>query len=280
MPVNLQSFIKKKDFLICVDSDGCAMDTMDVKHIRCFGPCMVEEWGLWKWKDEILARWNEINLYTATRGINRFKGLAMALTEINEKYCSIDGIDELNEWVSKSPELSNKAIKLAAATARTSCLEKAFSWSQKVNAAVMALPNGQKKPFDHVKEGLLAAHNFADIAVVSSANMEAVVEEWQRCCLLECVDVLCCQDVGSKAHCIEELEKKGYAKDHILMIGDAPGDEAASSENGVYFYPILVRHEAESWQELRKTALPQFAKLCYDSYGKEKRLDFVRNLGG
>lgn len=280
MPVNLQSFIKTKDFLICVDSDGCAMDTMDVKHIKCFGPCMVEEWGLWKWKDEILARWNEINLYTATRGINRFKGLAMALTEINEKYCSIDGVDELNEWVSESPELSNKAIKLAVATARTSCLAKAFSWSQKVNAAVTALPNGQKKPFAHVKEGLLAAHSFADVAVVSSANMEAVVEEWQRCCLLECVDVLCCQDVGSKAHCIEELEKKGYAKDHILMIGDAPGDKAASSENGVHFYPILVRHEAESWQELEKTALPKFENLCYDSYEKEKSLDFVRNLGG
>lgn len=280
MPVNLQSFIKTKDFLICVDSDGCAMDTMDIKHIRCFGPCMVEEWGLWQWKDEILVRWNEINLYTATRGINRFKGLAMALTEINEKYCSIDGVDQLNEWVSESSELSNKSIKLAAVTAQGPCLEKAFSWSQKVNAAITALPKGQKKPFAHVKDGLLAAHSLADIAVVSSANMEAVVEEWQRCCLLECVDVLCCQDVGSKAHCIEELAKKGYAKDHILMIGDAPGDETASRENGVYFYPILVRHEAESWQELEKTALSKFAELCYDSYGKEKSLDFARNLGG
>lgn len=280
MPVNLQSFIKTKDFLICVDSDGCAMDTMDIKHIKCFGPCMVDEWKLWQWKNEILARWNEINLYSATRGINRFKGLAMALSEIDEKYCPIDGVEELNEWVNRSMELSNKTIKLAAATAHGPCLEKAFSWSQKVNAAITALPNGQKKPFPHVKEGLQAAHSFADVAVVSSANMEAVVEEWQRCCLLECVDVLCCQDVGSKAHCIEQLIKKGYAKDHILMIGDAPGDETAGCENGVYFYPILVRHEAESWQELEKTALPKFKSMCYDSYGKEKSLDFARNLGG
>ena len=40
-------FERKKDYLVCIDSDGCAMDTMDIKHHRCFGPCMVEEWG-WK----------------------------------------------------------------------------------------------------------------------------------------------------------------------------------------------------------------------------------------
>ena len=43
---NLEQFTRKKDFLICVDSDGCAMDTMDIKHFRCFGPCLVEEWNL------------------------------------------------------------------------------------------------------------------------------------------------------------------------------------------------------------------------------------------
>lgn len=33
-----EGFAKTKDFLICIDSDGCAMDTMDIKHFRCFGP--------------------------------------------------------------------------------------------------------------------------------------------------------------------------------------------------------------------------------------------------
>lgn len=50
MAGNLTDYRKQKDFLVCVDSDGCAMDTMDVKHIRCFGPCMVAEWGLEEWK--------------------------------------------------------------------------------------------------------------------------------------------------------------------------------------------------------------------------------------
>ena len=83
MPVSLADFNKKKDYLVCVDSDGCAVDTMDIKHKTCFGPCMVAEWGLEQWKEPILTRWDEINLYSMTRGINRFKGLAMALEEID-----------------------------------------------------------------------------------------------------------------------------------------------------------------------------------------------------
>lgn len=43
--MNLENYEKKKEFLICVDSDGCAMDTMDLKHTRCFGPCLTAEWG-------------------------------------------------------------------------------------------------------------------------------------------------------------------------------------------------------------------------------------------
>ena len=68
----------KHSHLICVDSDGCAMDTMDIKHFRCFGPAMVEEWSLTPWQEEILQRWNNTNLYSMTRGINRFQGLSIA----------------------------------------------------------------------------------------------------------------------------------------------------------------------------------------------------------
>ena len=44
--VSPDAFARQHDYLICVDSDGCAVDTMDIKHKRCFGPCMVAEWGL------------------------------------------------------------------------------------------------------------------------------------------------------------------------------------------------------------------------------------------
>lgn len=276
---DLQHFVKNREYLVCVDSDGCAMDTMDIKHFRCFGPCMVEEWGLEEWAQPILARWNEINLYTMTRGVNRFKGLAMALDEINAQYTAIEGLDELKAWAASAPELSNGALEKALPAAQGPCLAKALSWSKKVNTAINALPESEKKPFDGAAAGLAAAHAAADVAVVSSANREAVEEEWARCGLLGSVDVLCCQDAGSKAACIAQLKAKGYAPDHILMVGDAPGDKAAAEKNGVWFYPILVRHEAESWAELVSTALARLTSGAYAPYGEALAEKFLANLG-
>ena len=254
------------------------MDTMDIKHFRCFGPCMVEEWGLEQWSEPILNRWNAINLYSGTRGINRFKGLAMALTEIDKVYRPIEGVAELAAWAEHAPELSNQAIAEAAKTAKGPALAKALSWSKKVNAAIDALPESGKKPFPGVAEALAAAHNAADVAIVSSANREAVEEEWTRCGLLPSVDVLCCQDSGSKAACIAQLKAKGYDPAHILMVGDAPGDQVAAQKNGVLFYPILARHEADSWAEFTAKALPALLGGSYAAYGEEKAAQFEKNL--
>ena len=276
--MTLQAFAKQKDYLICVDSDGCAMDTMDIKHFRCFGPCMVEEWGLEEWAEPILNRWNTINLYSGTRGITRFKGLAMALTEIDKVYRPIEGVAELTAWAEHAPELSNQAIAEAAKTAKGPALAKALAWSKKVNAAIDALPESDKKPFPGVAEALAAAHKRADVAIVSSANREAVEEEWTRCGLLPSVDVLCCQDSGSKAACIAQLKAKGYNPAHILMVGDAPGDQAAAGKNGVLFYPILARHEADSWAEFTAKALPALLSGSYGPYGQEMAKRFEKNL--
>ena len=226
MANNLTDYQKQKDFLVCVDSDGCAMDTMDVKHIRCFGPCVVTEWKLEQWREEILTRWNEINLYTMTRGINRFKGLSMSLKEIDGKYQKIDDLDTLTEWVEHSPELSNDAVKRAIVQNPDSpILKKALNWSLAVNESINQLPESEKLPFQGVKEALAYAHRYADVAIVSSANLGAVLDEWKLYGLLEHTDIVLAQDAGSKAFCIGELLKKGYTPDHVLMCGDAPGDQ-------------------------------------------------------
>lgn len=277
---DLDNFKKTKEFLVCVDSDGCAMDTMDIKHIRCFGPVMVEQWRLQKWKKQILERWNEINLYSMTRGINRFKGLAIALEEISENYQPIEGIKELKEWTQHASELSNSALEQKIAEGSNPVFQEALMWSRKVNEAINMLTEDEKRPFEHVKEGLEAAHKFSDVAVVSSANREAVEEEWNRCGLTEHVDILCCQDSGSKAHCLEVLLKKGYDPTHVLMVGDAPGDREAAKQNGVQYYPILVRREKESWKELKEKGLELLVSEKYQEYGQIKEIEFLQNLGG
>ena len=278
------SFERKHDYLVCVDSDGCVMDTMNCKHFHCFGPCMVTEWGLEEWKDEILERWNVINLFSMTRGINRFKGLAMALGEINGKYKPITGIGALQHWADTAPALSNDAVAKAAEEAADAdaklVLQKALSWSKAVNAAIVQLDEALKIPYEGAKEGLAAAHQFADVAMVSSANRDAVEEEWGKFGLLEHTDIVLAQDVGSKAACIREMLKFGYDPSKVLMIGDAPGDCDAAEKNGVHYYPILVNHEKQSWEEAISDA---FHKLCggeYEAYGAEKKQQFLRNLGG
>lgn len=276
--VNLNEFKKVKDFLICVDSDGCAMDTMDIKHIKCFGPCMVTEWKLEEWNDEILTRWNAINLYTMTRGINRFAGLAMALEEINQNYCMIEGIEEFVQWTNSAKELSNSAIEKMIGQTGNPIFQKALSWSVEVNKSINTLDDDEKKPFEGVLEGLKAAHEVADIAVVSSANKEAVVEEWERCGLTDYVDVLCCQDAGTKAVCIEKLKKLGYREQHILMVGDALGDKEAAKHNDVFYYPILVKQESDSWKEFKDVAIGKFTALEYKEYGIQKEKEFEENL--
>ena len=278
------SFVRKHDYLVCVDSDGCVMDTMNCKHFHCFGPCMVTEWGLEAWKEEILERWNEINLFSMTRGINRFKGLAMALGEIDEKYTKIVGVEALRHWADTAPALSNDGAAKAAAEATDPdaklVLQKALSWSKAVNAAIVALDESLKVPYNGAKEGLAAAHAFADVAMVSSANRDAVEEEWGKFGLLEHTDIVLAQDVGSKAACIKEMLQFGYDPQKVLMIGDAPGDCDAAEKNGVLYYPILVNHEKESWDEAVAVAFEKLQSGAYPEYGAEKKQAFLHNLGG
>ena len=278
------SFERKHDYLVCVDSDGCAMDTMNCKHFPCFGPCMVSEWGLEEWRDAILDRWNVINLFSMTRGINRFKGLAMALGEIDKQYKPIPGIAALQHWADTAPALSNDGVAKAAAEANDpeakAIFEKALSWSKAVNASIVALPEELKVPYDGAREGLAAAHTFADVAMVSSANRDAVEEEWGKFGLLEHTDIVLAQDVGSKAHCIAEMLKFGYDPKKVLMVGDAPGDCDAAEKNGVHYYPILVNHEKASWDEAVSTAFLKLQSGEYAVYGARKKEEFLRNLGG
>ena len=278
------SFVKKHDYLVCVDSDGCVMDTMNCKHFHCFGPCMVAEWGLEAWKDEILERWNVINLFSMTRGINRFKGLAIALGEISEKYKPIVGITYLQHWADTAPALSNDAVAAAAASAdcpdARMVFEKALSWSKAVNAAIVKLPEELKVPYAGAKEGLAAAHTFADVAMVSSANRDAVEEEWGKFGLLEHTDIVLAQDVGSKAACIAEMMKFGYDPTNVVMVGDAPGDCDAAEKNGVWYYPILVNHEKASWDEAIETAFGKLQAGEYAAYEVQKKKEFLSNLGG
>ena len=116
----------------------------------------MKEWGLEEWGEEILARWNEINLYSMTRGINRFKGLAPALSEIDAKYKPIEGVGELVRWAEEAKELSNPALKKVVDERPESVIfKKALSRSEAVNRSNTLLPEEAVKPFPLAKEAFV-----------------------------------------------------------------------------------------------------------------------------
>lgn len=277
MQATIAGFKKKKDFLVCIDSDGCAMDTMDIKHKKCFGPKAIEIWGLQEYQDKFLDIWNNINLYSRNRGINRFKGLVMALDQLSEIGVRISDYSVIREWTETSPELSNPALEKAIVKTSNSQLKKALAWSNAVNKAISELP-AEDKPFHNVKEGLAKICTNADIAIVSSANGTAIQKEWTRHELAQYVNVLLGQEAGSKAACIKALKENEYSEDYVLMVGDAPGDLQAAQKNGVLFYPILVGKESYSWERLIHEAMMKFLDGTYRGQYQQRLIDELNSI--
>lgn len=271
-----EKYEKLKDFLVCVDSDGCAMDTMEVKHRKCFAPEMIKTWNLEENEEYILNLWYDLNLYTKTRGINRFKGLAETFKIIREKGIDIEDLDSLLNWVDTTNELSNRSLKNEIEKTNSKALKMALEWSLNVNEAIENLPKGDE-PFENVKEGLEALSKQVDISVVSSANGEALNDEWNRNDLVKYLRALLGQEAGTKQHCIAELKKKGYDIDKILMVGDAPGDLQAAKNNDVKFYPILVNKEGFSWERLVGEAVPKLINGEFDEIYQNQLIEEFDN---
>ncbi len=273
-----QGYKKSSKYLVCIDSDGCVMDTMNIKHHECFGPCLIDTWSLADAASEILTYWNRVNLHSMSRGINRFKALAQVLQMADQSVTTIDGLSALITWVEESSELSEHALQQRLKAAPDRQLELALRWSVEVNRRIRLLPPDQLLPFPGAKEGLAYISQYADTAVVSSANYEAVCEEWHRFGLAPMMNLILAQNAGSKSECIRRLLEFGYQPEYTMMIGDAPGDMEAAKENGVLFYPIITSQEQLSWDGVGEAVQRMMEGNYRGSYQEQKETEFIRNL--
>ena len=73
----LKNLKPKHDFLVAIDSDGCAFDTMEIKHKECFIPNIIKYWNLQPVSKYARDAAEFVNLYSHWRGINRFPALTM-----------------------------------------------------------------------------------------------------------------------------------------------------------------------------------------------------------
>lgn len=257
MAVLPEQFTKQNDYLVCVDSDGCAMDTMNVKHFEFFGPLAAEVFGVSD-KEKWQADWNRVNLFSSTRGVNRFTALVLCLENAKAAGEDLVDITALKQWTDTTDSLSNGSLAAEIEKNADASLQMAMDWSNQVNHGIETELAGNDQPFPGALAGLASIAAKADVAIVSSANSEALNSEWNRHGLMSAVDVVYGQEAGSKKDAIADLLTKGYAADHILMVGDAPGDLKAAHDNGVLYYPILFGNEKKSWERLQNEAIAKF----------------------
>lgn len=254
------------EYIYAVDSDGCAMDTMTYKHELFFGPLAAEQYEV-EDKETFQENWENINLYSRTRGVNRFVGLVMGLESVDY---DVINIDNLTKWVNETDSLSNDSLEAEIEKIGTDDLKRALVWSNAVNKNV-AEAEGHDEPFEGAIEGLAKMAELGKVYVVSSANREAVEDEWTRHGLMDHVDDLYCQDRGKKEDVIAGFIANGADPHKIIMVGDSPGDLEAAEKNGTWFFPIIVGDEKASWDDFReniadKVANGEFTQEDHDQY--------------
>lgn len=270
-----------KKYLICVDSDGCVFDSMELKHKECFCPAFVNVWGLQNVSRYAREVWDYVNLYSKTRGINRFPALVLALElldtrpEVRERGYVCPDLTALKKWINETDKLSAAGLSEYCAQNPDSdpILQNALKWSKEVDENIERIVHGVIA-LPGVKDAFEAFSSFADIMIVSATPQEAIVREWGAQGLLEYVTVVAGQEMGTKKVCITKaLEDGKYDLNHVLMIGDAPGDYTAAQANGVLYYPIVPGKEVESWKRIKDEALARFKKIAYEGNYMEALLE-------
>ena len=198
---------------------------------------------------------------------------------IDGKYLDLDkkDLEEYCRWVDKG-NLAHEALVEEYAQKGNPLMAKILEWSDTLLKRIAALTPQDKPPFENGKEALEYARDKCDIAIISSSNMAAILEEWKAHRLLEYVDLITSQEVGSKGECLKRMLEKGYGKEDILMIGDAYPDVDAAAANGVYYYPILTRQEGRSWQAFIDKYFDAFLEGKYAHYQEALLKEFEKNF--
>jgi phosphoglycolate phosphatase-like HAD superfamily hydrolase len=264
----LKAIKPKHEFFIGIDSDGCAFDTMEIKHKECFIPNIIKYWGLQPVSKYGRAAAEFVNLYSKWRGVNRFPALTMTFDllkewpDVQKRRVEIPQAQSLRDWIGRETKLGNPALKAEVERTGDPVLKQALDWSKAVNASVEDIVKGVP-PFPFVRESLEKLCARADMIVVSATPGEALQREWVEHKIDKHAEAICGQEVGSKAEHLKFAAGGKYDPSHILMIGDAPGDYKAARANSAFFYPIKPGHEDESWERFYREALDRFFAGTY-----------------
>ena len=263
-------------FLVGIDSDGCAFDTMELKHKECFIPNTVNYYNLQAVSKYAREAAEFVNLYSKSRGINRFPALVETLQwlqrrpEVKARGVTIEIPSTLAQWIDEESKLGNPALEVKVSETQDAALLHALEWSRVVNQAVAGMVRGVP-PFPMLRESLEKLSGRADMLVCSATPNEALTAEWHEHDIQRFVAAICGQESGSKRETLSNATK--YAKHHVLMIGDAPGDFKAARANDCLFFPINPGREEESWQRFYEDGIDRFLSGQFAGPYQQRLLD-------
>jgi phosphoglycolate phosphatase-like HAD superfamily hydrolase len=276
-PANpLAGLVPATPFFVGIDSDGCAFDTMEIKHKECFCPNTIKWWGLQPVSRYAREAVEFVNLYSKWRGINRWPALVMVFDLLRERpeviarHAQIPRAERLREFIAqKQYPLSNDGLKAYMQEHPDPELDTAWAWTTGVNAAVADIVRGVP-PFPFVRESLELMNGQADIVVVSATPTEALIREWEEHNIAGHARAIAGQELGTKKQHLALAAKGKYPADHILMIGDAPGDLEAAAANpqgasgsAALFFPINPGAEEKSWERFYREGFARFTAGTY-----------------
>ncbi|NIM94088.1 MAG: HAD hydrolase-like protein [Anaerolineales bacterium] len=260
----LVDLVPGHEYFVGIDSDGCAFDTMEIKQKECFIPNTVKHWGMQpvsKYTREV-EEW--VNLYSKWRGINRWPALVMVFDllrdrpEVKARNFDPPQVSDLRAFIDDDnyPK-SDDGLRSYKEKNPSIDLDTALAWTVGVNETIREIVR-DVPPFPFLRDSLEFLSDKADMIVVSATPVEALTREWKEHRIAQYVKVIAGQELGKKALHLELATKGKYKEDHVLMIGDAPGDMKAARANNALFYPIYPGREEESWQRFYEEGLHRF----------------------
>ena len=132
----------QKPFFVGIDSDGCVFDSMDIKHKECFAPQFINHFDLQAVSKYAREVWEFVNLYSTTRGVNRFNAVTRALDllserpEVRERGVEPIRLEGLRDWVARETKLGDATLREEVAVNPNEDLKRVFAWSEDVNQTI------------------------------------------------------------------------------------------------------------------------------------------------
>lgn len=266
-----------KQFLVGVDFDGTVFDSMRLKHSGAFIPTMIRVWKLEAYRQQVRQVCEEINLYSKTRGINRFPGLSIAFDRLRVQGVPVPEDAALKDFLQQGQGYSNQCLCAYMKTRSDPFLQELLYWSQESDR-IFAERMKALEPFSSVKAALSELSPYAELVLISSASKALMEQDLKRVGLDTLFTEVLGQENGSKTEQLKKCMASKYTSEQLLMIGDAMGDCQAVREAGGRFYPIMPGKEEDSWQRFIKEGIPMLLSGSYSALEKEVLQDFLRLL--